>query len=114
MIFSENRPPSPDRVRGQAFSGSCSVQQRGARRYLVELVQVCGKVGVILMDGIEGEFLVNLGHYRSERRPGDLNIVVGEFVRSAACILRRIAAEIRVEGKAVVARPTKRRRCKRR
>src|ERR1700726_2294768 len=27
MIFSENRHPSPDQVRGQAFSGSCSVDR---------------------------------------------------------------------------------------
>src|ERR1700733_14226510 len=114
MIFSENRLPSPDRVRGQAFSGSCSVQQRGARRHLVELVQGCGKVGVVLVDGVEGKFLVKLGRYRSERRPGDLNIVVGELVRGTAGVLRRLAAEIWVEGEIVVARRAERRRCKRR
>src|SRR5208282_6806460 len=32
MIFSENRLPPPDRVRGHAFSGSCSAFIRGGVR----------------------------------------------------------------------------------
>src|SRR5580700_11893605 len=103
MIFSENRCPSPDQVRGQAFSGSCSVQQRGARRHLVELVHGRGKGGGVLVDGVEGEFLVKLGSYRTGRGAADLNGAVGELARMGVRVLRRIAAEIRVEGETVVA-----------
>src|SRR5271170_7824491 len=102
MIFSENRHPSPDQVRGQAFSGSCSVQQRGACRHLMELVHGRGKGGGVLVDGIEGEFLVKLGDYRSERGVGDLKVAVGEIAGMGIRGLRRIAAEIRVEGETVV------------
>src|SRR5580700_9843257 len=103
MIFSENRCPSPDQVRGQAFSGSCSVQQRGARRHLVELVHGRGKGGGVLMDGVEGEFLVKLGGNRCERGAAGLNGAVGELARMGVRGLRRIAAETRVKGKTVVA-----------
>jgi hypothetical protein len=89
-----------------------SVQQRAVRRHLVELVQGRSKVGVILVDDIEGEFLVELKGRRTKRRRADLNAAVGELVRMGD--RRRIAAEIRVEGEAVVARSAERRRCKRR
>src|SRR3984957_14438543 len=113
MIFSENRLPSPDQVRGQAFSGSCSVQQRAVRRHLVELVDGRGNIGGVLVDGVEGKLLMKFGGYRSGRRPGDLNIVVGDFVRSATGVRRGIAAEILMEGETVITRATERRRCKR-
>ena len=87
------------------------MQQGGVRRHLVELIHGRGKGGGVLVDGIEGEFLVKLG---SDRRAGDLNVVVGELARMGVRVLRRIAAETRVEGKTVAARAAERRRCKRR
>ena len=78
------------------------MQQRAVRRYLMELFHGRGKVGGVLMDGIEGEFLVKLGDRQTERRPADLNGAVDEFTRGGVRVRRRIAAEIRVEAETVL------------
>ena len=56
------------------------MQQRGVRRQLVELVHGRGKVGSVLVEGIEGEFLVKLRCNRSKRQHGALNDAVSESV----------------------------------
>ena len=65
----------------------------------MELIHGRGKIGGVLVDGVEAEFLVKLGRRRSERRPADLNVVVGKLARMGVRVLRRIAAEIRWKAK---------------
>src|SRR5271170_6887732 len=56
MIFSENRYPPPDQVRGQAFSGSCSVpdilQEPFGRDFPAEAL-AAGKLVDLAGDGEE-------------------------------------------------------------
>ena len=78
----------------------------------MELVHGRGKVGSVLVEGIEGEFLVKLRCNRSKRQHGALNDAVSEFGGLGACMLR-FAAKIWVEGKTIIVR-AKQARSKRR